>query len=737
MTNRLHILLIGNNTSNFKKLLNQLSDDDYQVSFHSVISAKEMQTAFAEESFDTIISDFQLEGFSAPAALELSKEFNPNIPFIIISDKAENQTAIKLLRAGAKDFLLKVNLSMLPIIVRRELLVIKNKAELEKREKEILKSQANFEHAQKIANVGSWEHNFSTDELSWSKECYKIFELQGTTPETLYDNFIQSVHPADLERFLSTVRETLDASMGYKIEYRIITPNGHLKYLDCNAETVNNDDGFYVGMKGTCQDITKRKKIEFLLKKQEQNTLLLQHAEQVPGIIYQYKIHPDGSTSYPFLSRGIEDLFELTAEEVMEDNSKILLYLHPEDLKAFQNALNISEQSLDNWALDFRVILPIKGLRWLRGNSKPHKSPDGSVVWHGYITDITEQKKADSALISSQKQVSTIFKSAPNAIIIIDIEGKITKWNPKAEAIFGWIEEEVLGTFLDDILLPLRDRKKSLSGIQYYIKTGEDKVLNKTLELSAVDKNNTEFTISLAISEITISNQQFFICFINDITNRKNTEKKVQQSLREKEVLLKEIHHRVKNNMQVITSLLSLQSSFIEEIKIKNIFSSTQYRINSMGMVHEMLYQSKNLSNIDYGRYLERLISSLIEIMKGYDNSISLNLEAPNISLNVDTAIPLGLIVNEIITNSLKYGFTSQKEPIITIKLIALDYPNFRLEIGDNGIGFPKEFNINKSNSLGLRLIHKLAIQLNGKIERLKNKKGTNYLLLFQEIDQF
>ncbi len=210
----------------------------------------------------------------------------------------------------------------------------------------------------------------------------------------------------------------------------------------------------------------------------------------------------------------------------------------------------------------------------------------------------------------------------------------------------------------------------------------------------------------------------------------------IEASLQERNTLLKEIHHRVKNNLQVITSLLSLQSSFVDEAATKGLLRYSQYRIKSMAMIHEMLYQSDNLSRINYGEYLQRLIATLIQSMKGSNSGFRLEMEADDIFLNVDTSIPLGLMINEMITNSLKYGFHNRREGILSISLRRLTYPHFLLKIGDDGQGFPDDITFRNTKSLGLKLIHKLVLQLKGNIEKDNSKPGTHYIVSFQEIDQ-
>jgi len=209
----------------------------------------------------------------------------------------------------------------------------------------------------------------------------------------------------------------------------------------------------------------------------------------------------------------------------------------------------------------------------------------------------------------------------------------------------------------------------------------------------------------------------------------------INQQNKEKDLLLKEIHHRVKNNLQVITSLLSLQSYNITDPVTKELFSQSQHRINSMSMIHEMLYQSNDFSKINYKDYLDQLFNKLVSSFKGAHHQVQIKVDVPDVFLNIDTAIPLGLLITEIITNALKHGLTTDKLGTLSVKIQILEAPNFLLEIGDNGAGYSGNLQSQKHQSLGLRLIKRLALQLNGTIEKDLNKAGTHYKLQFQEIE--
>ncbi len=216
-----------------------------------------------------------------------------------------------------------------------------------------------------------------------------------------------------------------------------------------------------------------------------------------------------------------------------------------------------------------------------------------------------------------------------------------------------------------------------------------------------------------------------------DIHEKKIAEEKLITALKEKEILLKEIHHRVKNNFQVISSLLMLQSRKISDKEIKTIFEESQNRIMSMAAIHEMLYRSADLEHINFRSSAEELIGRLIELYGGRSNRVRFNISANEIELSIDKAIPCSLIINELVSNSLKYAFDDYENAEITIGL-EVDNCTFRLLIKDNGKGFPEGYEFEKADTLGLMIVHTLASQLNAKIE-VQNNEGVEHIITFRE----
>ncbi len=252
-------------------------------------------------------------------------------------------------------------------------------------------------------------------------------------------------------------------------------------------------------------------------------------------------------------------------------------------------------------------------------------------------------------------------------------------------------------------------------------------------------KDGGEFPISLsrAVIRDEKGNEVAVVGIAQDITERKRAEEKIKASLKEKEVLLREIHHRVKNNMQVISSLLSLQSENIKSKKALEVIRESRYRIRTMALVHEKLYRSQDLAQIDFAGYIKDLVSGLYRLYKVDPKKIVLDVVVKDVLLGIDLAIPCGLIVNELVSNCLKYAFSLDRDGRgrIRIALRQKEGNEIELIVSDNGVGLPEDLDIRKTESLGLHLVTILAEdQLGGEIT-LDRRRGTKFRIEFKRLD--
>jgi two-component sensor histidine kinase len=214
---------------------------------------------------------------------------------------------------------------------------------------------------------------------------------------------------------------------------------------------------------------------------------------------------------------------------------------------------------------------------------------------------------------------------------------------------------------------------------------------------------------------------------------RKRAEDRLRASLGEKEVLLREVHHRVKNNMQIMSSLLNLQTIDIKDPTAVHLLKECQRRIRAMALVHEKLYLSKDLANIDFSQYIQSLTLHLFQSYQIHPHSIKLNMNMERIFLNINTAIPCGLIVNELVSNALKHGFPDGRTGEVRIELFRAEGDKNCLVVSDNGVGFPEGLDFRNAETLGMQIISMLVDQLDGHIE-LGRQEGTFFKIVFEEL---
>jgi PAS domain S-box-containing protein len=334
----------------------------------------------------------------------------------------------------------------------------------------------------------------------------------------------------------------------------------------------------------------------------------------------------------------------------------------------------------------------------------------------------------------SESKYKSLFEMSGDAILVIE-NNTFVDCNQAVVKMLGYkTKEELLNTHPSEL-----SPEKQPDGRFSYEKAQEMMSLalkngSHHFEWMHIRANGENFPVEVWLSKVEFDHRILINTIWRDLTEKKKIERTLRKNIEEKEILLKEIHHRVKNNLQIITSLLNLQTNTIEDEKVKAILFQSKTRIESMCKVHEMLYSSKNLSSINYGDYLKDLLDKLIVNAKGESNQILLQLDVNNLFLNINTAIPLGLLINELVTNSLKYAFPENGKGTITITINSINDVQYELIYGDDGIGYAPEISFKDAHSLGFQLIDSLSEQLNGVIKRDFSKKGTHYSFVFEKL---
>lgn len=346
--------------------------------------------------------------------------------------------------------------------------------------------------------------------------------------------------------------------------------------------------------------------------------------------------------------------------------------------------------------------------------------------------------KRSSAARPAQRQnylpsdglLSRILDIADDAIISIDGEQRIVVFNQGAEKIFGYSASEVFHQPID-ILLPAGFSKTHRQHVREFSESSiAARRMGERGEISGRRKDGSEFPAEASISKLDVEGSRVYTVILRDVTQRRAADEKIRASLREKEVLLQEIHHRVKNNLQVVSSLLSLQSRGIVDEDTRQKFKESQNRVQSMALIHEQLYQSANLSEINYPQYIRQLAAHLFRSYRVSSSRIELQSQIEDVRLSVDVAVPVGLIINELVSNSLKYGFPNGRGGWIRIALRKEPYGRMTLSVADNGIGLPEEVGFGSTQTLGLRLVGTLVRQIDGSVQ-VDRAEGTAIHITF------
>lgn len=305
--------------------------------------------------------------------------------------------------------------------------------------------------------------------------------------------------------------------------------------------------------------------------------------------------------------------------------------------------------------------------------------------------------------------------------------GIIVYANPKFEQMFGYGTGELDEKPVSIVNYGEQPQEVAVQLISTIIEKGEH-----TYEIHNVKKDGTPFWCEATTSIFEHPDYgPVLVAVQQDISDRKEAQEKLKSSLAEKELLLKEIYHRVKNNLQVIYSLLNLQSRSLADSTAQSVLRDSQSRIRAMALVHEQLYQSKDLAKIELADYAKSLAHSLLDTYRVTNPHVSIQLDIEAQQLNIETALPCGLILTELISNALKYAFPEGRSGKITVTSAASSEAQIMLMIQDDGIGLPSDFNLKTASSLGLRLVRNLAKQVKGEILILPETVGTKFQLSF------
>ena len=562
------------------------------------------------------------------------------------------------------------------------------------------------------------------------------YEREDALKKSILDFVVSEQHPLVKKRMNNSINET--------VEFTHIRKDNSRFVVESRSEVINfNDRSVRVY---AVNDITARKIAQEELIKSEQNYRKL--VEILPdGLI----IHDHGKIL--FVNPEALNLFDCESSSDLIDQ-ELLDFIHPEDREKTIKRIDQVQKGRDKADYtESRILSRLGVVKTVEGCQVPYNL-DGKPVVKLVIRnisdrkkvekeklraelaeettrqlqiEITDRKEAEKKLRLAQQFTRSIIDSSLDMICASNVDDNITEFNHAAQQTFGYTLEEAfdlnpLNMFASqedvDKVREAMDRDGKFSG----------EIMNKR-------KNGEVFPVFLSAS--VLINQQGErvgeMGISRDITELKQSEKELKSSLKEKEVLLKEVHHRVKNNLQVISSILNLQTSYVSDESTLDILKECQNRIKSMSFIHESLYQSKDLSDVSFASYIQNLCSNLHYSYMMRDRAIHMRFDIEEVFLKLDTAIPCGLIINELVSNAFKYAFTGRDKGELLISLKAAGGNEFVLTVEDNGKGIPEGFDIEQSDSLGLQLVITLVDQIRGEMD-IESVDGLKYTIRFKDI---
>jgi PAS domain S-box-containing protein len=590
--------------------------------------------------------------------------------------------------------------------------------------------------------------------------------MLGYTPaeiQQMGSAFWQTImHPEDWAKVpgnLVTIATFKDNEV-FEWEYRVKSDRGDWRWL-LGRDTIfmRNSDGKVKQILGTAIDISGRKQTEiaFQQAKEQLEITVSERTAELSLLNRQLRLEITERQRVEAALRDSEKRLKTIVTTLCDSEARLqtivgnlldgllivnrsgrVLFANPAAGKIFNCEpedlidVELGWPNAENGTIELTILRPGKEI----GIGEMHVA---SAQWEGQsvcivsLRDITARKRAEKALRDSEERFRQMAENIADVFWLASpVESQILYISPAYEQIWGRSREDL---YVDprswlDTIYP-EDRPIVLASIAKQLH-GE----STSTEYRIIQPDGTVRWIWARGFPIKHESGNLYRIagIAEDISDRKLAEAQIQASLQEKEVLLKEIHHRVKNNMQVISSLLELQSQYIDDPQTITLFQESQHRIRSMALIHEQLYHSLLLERIDFAKYIKDLAMNLFQVFGNQGNAIALKLNVAAISLNIETAIPCGLIINELVSNSLKYAFPNGKQGEIRIIFEQINAQQFHLSVSDNGVGLPPNFNLETTETLGVRLVRMLTRQLKGVLE-VDREQGTRLKITFSELN--
>jgi len=545
------------------------------------------------------------------------------------------------------------------------------------------------------------------------------FDIIGETPSVIFGE----------EKFRK-ILESLIKKGTHTEEIHVTGKDGNVLITNFSAFALRKNNLGPVNYVYNLRSVTIDQNADEKLKKSENKyKQLIEKSLQAIIIIQDSKIVYTNKSFSGISGYSIEELLSFTPNETVN-------LVHPDDQEMIWGNLRKRMDGLEIPPhYQFRGISK-DGITKILDLYASDTEFEGKPAIQGFILDITDQVEAQKSIDKRTKFIETILNNLPLGIAVNEINsGKSTFINNEFQEISGWTKKEIPN--LRKLFKKALNNPEQGKNISNKIRSDIKEKKPENLFWDCIElESKTGDKKYLSAKTIPLYDQNLIILTVQDITERIIADKQIQHSLKEKEILLREIHHRVKNNLQTISSLLDLQAESIKDSAALEAFRSSQSRIRSMALIHERLYKSENLSRIKAQEYIKNLIDYLEATYDSQAGNVKLKTNVQNIQLNLDAAIPCGIIINELVSNSMKYAFPGEGAGTIEVSLLVSSADSISLSVKDDGIGIPADITVKNSPSLGLQLVYLLAKQINGTLIT-ERENGTKVELIFPKPSMF
>ncbi len=582
-----------------------------------------------------------------------------------------------------------------------------------------------LEEAYRIAKIGNWEYNIKEDNLFWSDFMYELHEFPKHMKPKIEHvlGFYEAIHNS--ENVTERINKAFIGGATFDKELELTTPKENKKWVR-TVGTPEVVDGKCIRVFGSSQDITDRVTAQHELKEAEEK--LRNVVEHSTNMFYTHNI--DGVLTYVspqstyFLGCKPEEAKRRWMEFVTD---------HPQNELGIQLTQKTIATGEIQQAYELQLKTADNRIIWVEVNEAPLLENGKTTAIVGSLTDITERKKYETQLKESIERYNYVTKATRDAIYDWDIKTNKVIWGEGLKNLFGYDPE----TFSE--IENAWDKHIHPEDFEEF-----RMILNQALENKSKQRWVHEYRFKKANGAFTYVSETGYIIrdnkgnasrmigTIRDVSEAVAAKNEIKASLSEKETLLSEIHHRVKNNLAVVSGMMQLQAFEEEDTQLQAKLFDSVARIKTMATVHELLYQSRSFSKLEFSDTVQKLVQNISQTLQPASN-IKMEMHCDSIKLNISQAIPASLIINEVLTNTYKHAFNGQADGTITFHLQKKGKQIF-IQIKDDGVGFPPDFNPESSPSLGFHLIKVLSEQIQASYTYKNNEAGTLFELSFTKI---